>query len=125
MKLKKKKHTHRFVELHRNKRNNIIKHRMKLLVATFAVLFLIIFVFQGFSNNTSAYANDNNKLYYDSVLINNGDSLWSIAEQYTDGSTKEIMNCIREIKRINHMSFSETLKSGSYIVVPYYSADIL
>ena len=63
--------------------------------------------------------------YYASVQIMNWDSLWSIAENYTDGSVSEIMDCINEIKSINHLSRFETIKAGEFLIVPYYSADIL
>ena len=58
--------------------------------------------------------------YYKSVEISKGDSLWTIAEAYTDGSAEAIQDCVKEMRSINSLK-NDTIKAGDRIIVPYYS----
>lgn len=53
-----------------------------------------------------------------SVMIEEGDSLWSIASRYYDKDTETISDVIEEIKDINGLT-SDKLIKGMYIIVPY------
>lgn len=61
---------------------------------------------------------------FTTLKIEQGDSLWSIAEEYYTTEYSDYNEYIDEIKSINNMK-DDTLKKGSYIVVPYYSDDII
>ncbi len=57
--------------------------------------------------------------YYTSVRIGQGDTLWTIAEQYcTDPA--EIRSYIKELKSINNLERDE-IHAGNYLTVVYYS----
>lgn len=55
---------------------------------------------------------------YESVQINNGDTLWDIAKEYNTCSlsTKDFVD---EIKSVNGLT-SDYIKDGNYILVPVY-----
>lgn len=55
---------------------------------------------------------------YESVLINNGDTLWSIAKEYntSDISTNDYID---EIKTINGLT-GDSINGGNYILIPVY-----
>ncbi len=57
--------------------------------------------------------------YVTSVYIEDGDSLWSIAEQYFTEKNISMKEYIEEIKECNHLSSNE-IKKGQYLIVPYY-----
>lgn len=102
------------------------KQQLRVLAITSVLMLSILCsVFAMHANAKTAGQDTPMYKYYASVQIMNGDSLWSIAESYTDGSVSEIMDCINEIKSINHLSRFETIKAGEFLIVPYYSADIL
>lgn len=61
--------------------------------------------------------------YYTSIYIEEGDSLWSIAELYLyDGIS--IIDYIDELKRINSLE-NENIKAGCYLLVSYYSDEYI
>ncbi len=58
--------------------------------------------------------------YFTAYMVQKGDTLWSLAEQNAhEESYKEYIN---EVKDINHM-YTDTIKAGQYIVIPYYSTE--
>ena len=58
---------------------------------------------------------------YESRLIENGDTLWAIASEYSD-EEKDIRACVSEIKRLNNLS-GDTIHVGHYLLVPVESED--
>ena len=54
---------------------------------------------------------------YKSIVIQEGDSLWSLAESET--AVKEY---IKELKQINQLE-SETIQTGEHLIIPYYTTE--
>lgn len=85
-----------------------------ILIAILAIVFLMIF-----SPTKTTSAQIEGKKSVKTVLVCEGDSLWSIAQDnYTelDGSLQEYM---AEIRATNQMT-SDAVRVGSYLVIPYY-----
>lgn len=85
-----------------------------ILIAIFAILFLMIY-----SPTKTTSAQIEGQKSVKTVLVCEGDSLWSIAqENYTelDGSLQEY---IAEIRTTNQMT-SDAVRVGTYLVIPYY-----
>ena len=57
---------------------------------------------------------------YKSVLIEEGMTLSSIAEEYDTNALVSRHDYIEEVKTINHINDNEVIHSGNYITVPYY-----
>ena len=105
---------------------NIKKIRIKNIysiipVAIVLVMLILILVFS-FTLKTNAKENKkNNKVKcYSSILIEDGDTLWSFAEEYKPSDSISTKSYIKEIKAINSLS-SDTIHSGNYIIVYYYN----
>ena len=62
--------------------------------------------------------------YVTSVYIKDGDTLWTIAEQYFTERNVSIKEYIEEIKECNHLS-SNRIKKGQYLIVPYYESSLI
>lgn len=98
----------------------------KICISAIAVFLITIILCTGsillHTSCTEAADNGTSQLYYKSVQIEQGDSLWSIAEEYMNPEFASIPDYIREIKRVNHIS-SDQIHAGAYLVVPYYASE--
>lgn len=54
-----------------------------------------------------------------SVMIEKGDSLWTIAQTYYSEENRSMKAYIEEIKKCNHLSGNE-IKEGHNLIIPYY-----
>jgi len=57
--------------------------------------------------------------YYTSIEIKNGDSLWSIADQYVENSGMSTAQYVQELKTMNRLK-EDTIHSGQYLTVAYF-----
>ncbi len=62
--------------------------------------------------------------YYKSIMIEEGDTLWSIASQNLNDVNINITISayIKEIMKMNGLQ-SDRITAGMYLVIPYYSSD--
>lgn len=59
------------------------------------------------------------KKYYKSIVVESGDSLYSIANKYYSADYDSIENFIYEIKKVNGLR-SDYICQGRYLTIPYY-----
>lgn len=111
-------------------RNNKRKRQLQLKRKGFFFLISLIFaiaissMFFGISAKASDSEETASYKYYTSIMIQEGDSLWSLAEKNCDKNFKSKMAYIEEIKEINGLS-DEKLISGQYLIIPYYSVEYI
>lgn len=103
-----------------------IRRRGVKKILLFAILFATLFL-SGFTILSPAFAEaDTDKKsikLVESVRINKGDSLWSIASEYYTEECGGMKQYINEIKRTNHLS-SDTIHEGNFLLVPYYENEL-
>lgn len=87
-----------------------------LLFIMFMVL-LFAFLF-GFSKK--AVAHDRTVKTYESCIIQEGDSLWSMALTYAP-EEMEISQYIQEVRQVNHLKTNQII-SGEALILPIYSS---
>lgn len=112
----------------RRRRATVARQRRTLAFTALAMVFGVILAVSVLSTSTLATGTDHASSmykYYKEIYVESGDTLWSIAAQHTDGSIVEIRECIDEICSVNDLNSLETLKSGTYIIVPYYSSEYM
>ncbi len=56
--------------------------------------------------------------YYTSIRIEDGDTLWNIAEMYMN-SEESVIDYVRELRQINSLS-DDHIDAGHYLTVRYY-----
>lgn len=93
----------------RTKRTTINKY---VLICAFIAVFAIILAATGMF----AQANENNNITYESIMIENNDTLWDIATKYCDTDEESISEYIDNIKEINNIS-SDKIVSGNYLII--------
>ena len=94
-----------------------------LLIAVLSVM-----VISGFfgHNLMQAMAEEEESIYYNkyytSIRLEQGDTLWSIAEQYNVNSNKSMNEYIHELREMNSLC-GDTIHAGNYLTVCYYAPE--
>lgn len=60
--------------------------------------------------------------YYKSIEIQDGDTLWSLAETYADDHIS-VADYTKELRDINNLPADGTIHSGQYLTVIYYDRE--
>lgn len=60
--------------------------------------------------------------FYTSIVIEEGDNLWRIAERYNQNSGMTTTEYIEELKSMNRLS-GDTIHAGKYLTVVYFYAE--
>lgn len=102
----------------RERRKNIL-----LVIVTLCLVFTLSFVANGFLANAKSDHSDVSIKYYKSIMVERGDTLWSIAAEHTDASVTTI-DLVDEIKQLNNLH-GDAITCGSYLVIPYYSNEVV
>ena len=106
-------------KIQRTLEHSIVLRRVFLLVGTLTVLLICTLILSAFITAKHAQAAQRNtRITYESIRINGGDSLWSIAQEYH--GTKDTADFVEELRVLNNLS-SDRIQSGSYILVPVTS----
>lgn len=101
--------------------------RRKLMTAIVSVCLIIVCAVSYHSIKTSANSGEDMIFkYYTNVVVQSGDTLWDIADEYIDyGRYKDKNAYIAEVCSINHLEEDVLLCSGQSITVPYYSQEFI
>ena len=101
-----------------NQKRRICFPQMGFLLAAVMLLSVLGIRFFG----TTAQADESNckrERYYTSILIEFGDTLWSIAEKYTDPEYESVQDYVNELKFMNNLTTSD-IYTGQYLTIAYY-----
>lgn len=120
----------RFVLIHFEKederydKENPAKAVYFILFYLLMAIAIMVTVICAFAMTSNAKQDHNMYKYYTSVQVEDGDSLWSIAKEYSDvDSYASYTDYIDEVKQINHIS-GDDIHAGEYLTIPYYSAQV-
>ncbi len=105
-----------------NKAEVIVKKRRIMLMLGLVACILSAFIF--FSNKATAENENEVYTYYTSYEIQPGDTLWSIADQYTSAENSDKEQFISNLKENNHM-LDDEITAGNYLIIEYKSAEML
>ncbi len=98
-------------------RHEIERKKIIIIAAIAAVFFAVIIYGRGML--MTAYGHTDKTKTVTSVLIEEGDSLWSIASEYYSRECGDMKDYVDEIRDANHI-FGDTINAGNYIIVPFY-----
>ncbi len=100
------------------------KHMLMFVLGIICVLFLS-FSYQAITINADETTEDVSYKYYTSIMIESGDTLWTLAAEYGDDiHYKSTADYIKEVMQINHLS-DDRIKTGDFLIVPYYSNEFV
>lgn len=97
-------------------RKELLQKRTLALAAVMITAVILI------GSNISGLAKDRRQddgscKYYSSILIERGDTLWSIASEHMIPEYDRVEEYIEEIRRLNHLT-SDGIYAGEYLTIP-------
>lgn len=90
----------------------------KLLLVCLILAAFCSGLFGGMMLNVHAEEKEESRLFFTSIQIQQGDSLWDIAEKYAEGSGYTVSEYVEEMKRMNGLR-GDDIHAGSYLTVIY------
>lgn len=101
------------------------RRKMFVMFAAVAATLCMIVLCAAFYGAIKANASSGYK-YYTDIVVEPGDSLWTLAVEYVDYEHYRDINCyINEVRSINHLAEESGLTAGQILIVPYYSAEYI
>lgn len=106
------------------KKRQLAKRRMVILLATLFVVTVGSIVCGSIFSSAKDPATDIlQHKYYKSITIEQGDSLWSIAQEYRSDAYKDTQEYIDELIQLNGLT-SGIIHEGQHLIVAYYDTEI-
>lgn len=101
-------------------KRSIRRTRRHFFVSCFMLLTLVIAV-TGHSMLTTLAEEEPVKgtPYYSSIEIQEGDSLWKIANHYRKGSRMTTQEYVRQLRQMNRLE-GDTIHTGAHLTIVYY-----
>lgn len=94
--------------------------QMLTVLFTFCLIIIISLGVSGFASNAKTETEYTACKYYKSIMIEKGDTLWSIASQHMNANYQDIASYIEEVMRMNGLQ-DDCITEGMYLVIPYFS----
>ena len=106
------------------KRERTVRLQKRVIFITLVTIVSLI-ILLGSSIHALASSNDNRPVnkYYTSITVEDGDTLWNIADEYISGYNVDKTDYIDEISELNNLS-DGNIHAGQSIVVAYYTRDV-
>ena len=103
------------------RRRRQTRRNLFMIVAGVSLILILTFLHKSVITNASDLSAKTYCKYYESIMIEEGDTLWSYAKEYSDNLHYDSnFEYIEEVCFINHLTANDDLIVGNYIVVPYY-----
>ncbi|MGN0143138.1 MAG: LysM peptidoglycan-binding domain-containing protein [Roseburia sp.] len=106
----------------RSRREAEVRNQKILLGFLFMAIVLIVvssILFFG-TLRANAASTETSSKYYTSIQVEEGDTLWEIADSYMTDEYSDRQEYITEICNMNHIS-EDTIHAGQYLTIPYYA----
>ena len=106
-----------------NRRVNRLRIGYGFVLVLLAVCMLFLGVYIGSSRVAQVEAKTadwNIEKYYTSILVEEGDTLWSIADEYMTSEYEDRDSFMDEVREMNHLTGS-IIHAGSTLLIPYYT----
>lgn len=99
---------------------SVSQTKLRKAAAALIVLILAAVIALGIAGGYRAGASDGKKTYYTSIKVEQGETLWEIAERYAGSdSAADIAEYVRMLTKLNGLKDADCVRSGSYLTVTY------
>ncbi len=96
-----------------------VEHRKMLFIALSILIIFNIIMFHGVKGEDNTNAATVKEKYFTCIEIEDGDTLWGIAEEYASVEFESYDTFIDEVKSINNLK-GDRITSGGTLVIPIY-----
>ena len=93
------------------------KSRMAVFVMALAAIILALTLSK--NESVSVNAHSDKDLYYCSVQVQEGDTIWSIAREHMTEDWMSTQEYVKAIKKLNRKK-TDYIYAGMYLSIPYY-----
>ena len=117
------------VRIQNNRRRRNAEIRRHIFQLIFAVAFICVVIL--LLNSMVSKAGDTKEedlafKYYKNICVEQGETLTSIARRYADEAHYETLDAyIQEVIYMNHLKDADHISAGYYLIIPYYSNELL
>lgn len=108
----------------RIRRNRQLRHRMMFGMMAVCLSIILAVTLGGTFSRAQEEGCTVNYKYFGSIMIEPGDTLTSIAQQYAGEHYDSIIEYVNEVVSINHLDSEHEIIAGEYLIVPYYSTKL-
>ena len=113
-------HAQKRARIQAAKKKQTVKRQAFLVAVMFLTILATVFVITGClrANQVKASSVKEENVYYKTIQVEEGDTLWTLADQYIGNSSFDRQQYIDEVKEMNHLA-DDTIESGAYLMIPY------
>lgn len=104
------------------KRQKQLQRYTLIALSTILVAFTLAFTRSSFLSSAKSNSQTQEVKYFTSIVVESGDTLWSIANKNKSYHYKSNEQYVSEVIQMNSL-LNEDITVGQYLVIPYY-ADI-
>lgn len=97
-----------------------IHSNRKLIIFVISLIAIASIFLIGDKCSKEVSASTANQKYFVCIDIDEGDTLWSIADMYISEEYSSVDEYVEELKELNQLT-SDKIYSGATLVVPYYA----
>lgn len=109
--------------LRRRRQKQVAKQKMVLLLLTVLIITIGSIVFGSIFSSAKGRDKGTQYKYFKSITIEQGDSLWSIAQEYCTDEYESVHEYMSELKQVNDLN-SETIHAGQHLLVAYFDTEL-
>ena len=100
-------------------RRKTVNRKRALIYALILTAGVLILLFWGKGIAAASARQEEKEVYYTSVRIEAGDSLWSLARKYAPAYS-DISDYVDTLRQVNRVGREDRLIPGQILIIPYY-----
>jgi hypothetical protein len=107
-------------QLRRKRKLQLLCRRGMTIGMTFVLILFLSVIGSHMTAKATAREHTDAVKYFANIEVQPGDTLWSIAKEHMTEEYSSIPAYVKDIASVNDMLPCTMIKSGEYIILPYY-----
>lgn len=103
-------------------RRKYVKNRGLLGIGTGIVIIVLVLFCNQLVSSSRAESLEKHQKYFTSVQVEEGDTLWKLAEENMTEEYRNAQEYIDEVKKMNSIT-DDHITTGCYLIIPYYATE--